>query len=393
MNTRILIGLIGGGGLALGAPAATPDTRISGTGPSAGTVTLPLTELRELWEHSRQAPATPAPHPPPVGALITELVLDLSLEPGRSRGTVTASVRTLAPDWQRVELFGGDLGVDQVTGEAAVDLTDDGYGVLLHQVGTTAVELAVTAPGVEAWQPETPVLLTMAPGTARKVRIHHIPPGHRLSLGDQYASPDAKGTATFTLGGRDSSLKLAVTKAEDRPPARTESVALAQAVIPSLVCHQRLVMDGGLLTTIAMEVRHRQDTVLALTLPPGADLLQCAVAGTPAQPKTRDQGIELTLAGAAAATGTTRLELAYFTKLPPLSPAGGTLQLALPHSPLFHERLEWTLDLPECVQTTSLRSNAEAAKPIQGARSISLKREFWKADPVTAELHYAGARP
>lgn len=68
------------------------------------------------------------------------------------------------------------------------------------------------------------------------------------------------------------------------------------------------------------------------------------------------------------------------------------MRLGLPHTPLFHERLEWTLELPASLETSGLNSNADATKPVQGAHTIALKREFWKTDPVTAEILYVPAR-
>lgn len=392
MNTRTLTYIVSVGGFALTALAAAPENRSPAKAtPSGGTVTLPLADLQILWEKSQPVQKERAPQPPPVTALVTELVLEIRLDSAQSRGTATAHVRTLVPDWQRVPLFGGDVGVVAVTCPAVVDMAGDCYGLLLHETGATTAEMTVTAPGLGAWRPETPVTLTLAPGTARRIVLHQVPKDHHVSIGNRLVSPDANGDATIILGVGETTLKLALVKAYNRPE-REVMLALAQAVVASFTCHQRLVVDGGVLTEVVMVVRHHSDITLALALPAGADLLQCAVAGKPAQPRSREGGIDLTLNGANAAADGTKLELSYFTKLPPLNPAGGTVRLGLPHTPLFHERLEWTLELPASLETSGLNSNAAAAKPVQGAHTIALKREFWKADPVTAEIFYIPAR-
>ena len=390
MNTRSLSYIVGVGGLALTALSAAPENRRpSEAVPSGGTVTLPLAELRNLWEKSQPERQEPMPQPPPVTALVTELVLELRLEAAQSRGTAIAHVRTLVPDWQRVPLFGGEVGVAAVTGPTVVDMAGDGYGLLLHETGATTAEM--TAPGIGAWRPETPVALTLAPGTARRIVLHQVPKDHRVSIGDRLVSPDGNGDVNITLGVGETRLQLALVKGDSRPE-REDTLALAQAVVASFTCHQRLVMNDGVLTDVVMVVRHHSDITLALALPAGADLLQFAVAGKPAQPHNRSGGIDLTLARSDAAEECTKLGFSYFTKLPPLNPAGGTVRLGLPHTPLFHERLEWTLELPASLESSGLNSNADAAKPVQGAHAIALKREFWKADPVTAEIFYVPAR-
>lgn len=69
MHTRTLTYIVSVGGFALTALAATPETRRPNeVPPSGGTVTLPLSDLRTLWEKSQPEQKEPAPqHWQPLG--------------------------------------------------------------------------------------------------------------------------------------------------------------------------------------------------------------------------------------------------------------------------------------------------------------------------------------
>ena len=64
MNTRTLTYIVGVGGFALTALAATPESRHPAEiPPSGGTVALLLADLRTLWEKSQPEQKEPTPQP------------------------------------------------------------------------------------------------------------------------------------------------------------------------------------------------------------------------------------------------------------------------------------------------------------------------------------------
>ena len=391
MKIRILPLLVGGGGIVLNALAASPE---SSSKPCAeSVVTMPLSELRALWEKSLPAPpvATPKVPEPPVKSVVSELALDLTFGEDACRGTLSAQIQSFTAEWQRVALIGGDLAVETVKGQNAVEVFNERYGVLLQQAAVCSLELAVALPPASSWTAESPVVLNLESAACRRVLLHGVPDGYQIQYGERRLQPTESGELSVPIRLTDSAVSLALVP-RDTKATPSSGLQLAQAVVPTFVCKQRLVMDGGLLSQASLSVRHQGKTTLSVALPVGADLLQCTVDGLPARPNRTEKGIDLDLPEAADAAAGSKLELAYFTKLLPLSPSGGSLNLELPHTDLFHELLEWEVTLPEGLQSSGLKSNATPVKPVQAAQTISLKREFWKSDPVSAEVFYEARR-
>ena len=386
MKPRLLPLIVGAGGLALNAtfalpPESNPSTAVSGVGQA----TVPVAQLYELWEKSRPSPVVKPPVPP-IPVALEVLRLEITLGADRSSGKLTAKVSNLTQDWQRVALVGGEIGIEAAEGGSILDLDTVGYGVLLEPGQREQdITAAVSLPGLAKWTADKPLKLKLASGVCRNVELLALPKLSVLVANERRLTADAEGKASFTLGADETELHLALVQAS----AGGEAVILpSQALISSMTCQQRLVMDGGLLTTLTLAVRHQGGFILPITLPASADILQSSVVGKPVQPTRKADVVEFTIPAAEAGQQSSSVELCYFTKLPVLTATPGTATITLPHSPLFHEKLEWTLTLPEQLQATGLKSQAEPTKPVQGAQILEFKREFWKADPVTAEVFY-----
>lgn len=392
MNIRLLPLLVGGGGLALNAPALPPEPPKSpAIAANVGTVTMPLTDLHELWEKARPRPAA-VPPAPVVPGLLQEMTLELTLDATRCRGTAMVKALAFAAEWQRLPLFGGALAVEAIADEAAVNVDKEGYGLLLQAAGPQTVELTISLPGTETWKEEEPVVVKLAPATTRRLQLRGVPKGMAIAVGEKIHTPGAAGEVSLSPAPGDTELALRLVKATE-PGASAAGIQLAQVTVPLLVCKQRLVTDGGLLTTAEFSFRHQPGMPVLIALPPAADLLQCVLNGVATRPVRRENEIELTLDAAPPEQDGSRLELTYFTKLAAMNAATGSLTLSLPGTVLFHERLDWTITLPEGLAATALNSNAESAKAVQGARELALKREFWKGDPVSAEIFYQKRQP
>jgi len=383
MKPRPLPLLVAAAGLALNSVSALPPE--SSVSPAAGLATVPVTQLYELWEKSRPAPVVRPPVPPtPVALAVLRLEITLGAE--RSAGKLTAHVSNLTQDWQRVSLLGGEVGIEAAEGAAILDLDHVGYGVLLEPGQREQdITAAVSLPGQSKWTAEKPLKLKVAPGVCRNFELLALPKQSVLVANERRLAPDADGKVSFTLAADESELDLGLVLHRNPEDA---VILPSQALISSMTCQQRLVMDGGLLTTLTLAVRHQGGFTLPMTLPPSADVLQSSVVGKPVQPTRKADVVEFTIPTAEAGQQSSAIELCYFTKLAALTATPGTVTVGLPHTSLFHEKLEWTLALPEQIQATGFKSNAEPTKPIQGAQILELKREFWKADPVTAEVFY-----
>lgn len=394
MRIRLLHLIVGGGGLALNAlalPPELPKRQPAIAAENTGTVTMPLSELQKLWEKTQPKPPS-QPVRPVVPAVLQELTLELALHPVRCRGVAKVKATSFSQDWQRLPLFGGALTVESLPAEAAVDVDKAGYGLLLQATGAQSLELDISLPGTAEWKEDDSQVIELPAATTRRILFRDVPKGMAVVVGETTHLPTASGEVVISLKPAETDVAPRLVKAAE-PGASPTGIQLAQVTVPLLTCQQRLVLDGGLLTSATFEFRHQSGTSVVLTLPPGADLLQCALNGAATRPVRRENDIEVMLAEVQPEGTGSKLELTYFTKLPPLTAASGSLTLALPGTPLFHERLDWTITLPEGIAATAMNSNAESAKAVQGSRELTLRREFWKGDPVTAEIFYQKRQP
>jgi len=393
MKIRLLPLIIGGGGLALSASALPPVPPTDKPAPShaGGSVTMPLEDLKALWERAQVRPARDA-EPPPLRALLQKLELEVQLHPERCTGVARVVARSLVEGWQEVELFGGDLSIDSTEDEALLKASPECYVLMMEKPGARTLEFAVSMPGTNHWSDGVNPKIHLPQATVRNVVFKNIPAGFALLNGDKHSASGGSGEARLALPALVKSLDLRLESLNPKVPGAA-AMELAQVTVPLLKCSQRLVMDGGLLTTAEFSFRHRAMANLTLTLPPGADILQCALEGSAVKPSLRENEIDITLSGTTGEEVTSRLQLSYFTKLEPLNQTSGRITLSLPGTALFHERMDWAISLPDGMAATALESNADSPAAVQGAQEIALRREFWRGGPVTAEVFYQKQKP
>ncbi len=393
MKTKLLPLIIGGGGLALSAstlPPVSPADKPA-TSYASGTATVPLDDLKVLWERAQERKATEPDHPP-LPALLQKLELEIQLHPERCTGVARAVVRSLADGWRDVALFGGDLSIDSTADDILLKATPECYVLMVEKAGPQTLEFAVSMPGTSQWTDGVTPKIHLPEAAIRKAVFKNIPAGFGLLHGDNKQAADSSGELRLSIPPLAKSLEL---RLESLNPAATDGkvMELSQVTVPSVKCTQRLVTDGGLLTAAEFSFRYRTMANLTLTLPPGAEILQCVLEDSAVKPILRENEIDITLSGTAGEETTSRLQLNYFTKLDPLAQTSGSVRLSLPGTALFHERLDWAISLPEGITATALESNADSPAAVQGAQQLTLRREFWRGGPVTAEIFYQRQKP
>lgn len=168
------------------------------------------------------------------------------------------------------------------------------------------------------------------------------------------------------------------------------TIATAEAIVSEAKCHLRLVADGAMQTSATYTIRHAAPLALRLELPADVELLSCNVAGQPARPIQREAGaIELSLPKPGdAAKGVTQVTLVYASKTQPFDPISGRTALELPRTPLFIERLDWTVAIPAAFEVTAFDGNVTVGDAPPDAQTIALRKDLCRAERPAVELFY-----
>ncbi len=169
------------------------------------------------------------------------------------------------------------------------------------------------------------------------------------------------------------------------------AIATAEAIITESKAALRLVADGATQSEVSYTIKHQAPLALRLELPEKVELLSCLVDGAAVRPIQRENGVievGLPAPGEKAATVT----LVYTAKLKPLDPVSGEVALELPRTPLFIERLDWSIAVPSVFDITAIDGNltvAEGAKEAaRGDRAVVLRKDFCRAERPAASLFY-----
>lgn len=173
------------------------------------------------------------------------------------------------------------------------------------------------------------------------------------------------------------------------------TVATASAVIGAARAQLRLVADGSLQTSVNYLIRHEAPMAWQLELPKEVDILSCTVAGKAARPIQRDAGvIELRLPALGdAGNAGTEVALVFTGKGPPLDPVSGQVELALPRTALFLERLDWAVAIPDAFDITAVSGNVAIAAGAKldrerGEQIIALRKDLGRGERPSVALFY-----
>lgn len=170
-------------------------------------------------------------------------------------------------------------------------------------------------------------------------------------------------------------------------------IATAEAIITEAKCQLRLVADGSQQTTAAYTIKHRAPLAWTLELPPEVEILSCTVGSQEARPIQRAKGtIEFNLPAPRDATkGQTQIALVYAAKAKALDPVSGQVALELPRTPLFIERLDWSVAIPGVLEITAAEGNVAIAAPAEAnaeTNTITLRKDLCRAERPGVELFY-----
>lgn len=191
------------------------------------------------------------------------------------------------------------------------------------------------------------------------------------------------GSTYFTL---ESPVATAALGAKELP-----LVATAEAVIPDATWSVRQESDGSLLAEGTLKIEHRQPLRAAFECPEGFTLLACTVGGRDTRPVDRGEGrIEIPLPPPDGSV--TEVRLSFTAAATALDPVSGTLELALPRTPLFIRTLQWRIDLPAAYRS-EIHGNLTRENLIESdpPSAIRLRKNLCRDEAPAVSVFYQRA--
>lgn len=168
-------------------------------------------------------------------------------------------------------------------------------------------------------------------------------------------------------------------------------IATAEAIVSEVKAQLRLVADGATQAAVTFAIKHQAPLAWRLELPAEVELLSCSVGGTAAHPILRGDGaIEIPLP--VPDKGVSNVTLVYTAKAKALDPVSGEIALELPRTPLFIERIDWSITIPAAFEVTTFDSNGFVAnQAVEGPRDepgVALRKDFCRGERPVVALFY-----
>ena len=301
-----------------------------------------------------------------------------------------------------IEVEGDDVGGSEVVaagdGRRRLRVLWKSRGILDRKLNLSYQ--APQSPLAKSWTVSGPV----SGGTGESRILYALVPPDGLELSGQHvltasASPRLPAWLQEQLGGSDFLTAEAagplVLTARWLPRVKT-----ADAIVTRAEFVMRLVDDGSHHTVASYAIAHQAPLNWKVELPVGCEILSCKVNDSPARPVLREDAVEfsLTASGDEAA-----ITFSYTGRSEPLDPVSGSVELELPLTGLFIDRLDWELTLPADFETTAVSGNVKISRDPKcgkGGKSekdagsavdsgrIRLVRRLCRGDRPAVEVHY-----
>ena len=188
-------------------------------------VTLPYSEVKELWEAAKARSVEPEEAQPPVQAVVRSMKADVGIGEETIQLSVTFEVESFEDGWHSIPLLGGSAQLVSVEpAGASVVWKDDGYVLLRDEAGESAVTLAFSKTRKGG---RRELILDLVPrnATVQVLSVVGVPRDRGLELNGS-PLPVMNGTATTALSQNLGSLKLGLI-------AAMEDSARPKVAVPS----------------------------------------------------------------------------------------------------------------------------------------------------------------
>lgn len=347
-------------------------------------VTLPYAELKALLEARDESKA---PARPPLAASVASARYELDLGEEVVSGSATFEVQIFSEEWQVVPLLSSAARLTSVEPATSRVVVRDGFHALLTDAAEkTSVTLRFVLPWTGQAGGNPSLFLKRAEAPVSTLVIGHAPAGREVTVadatktGDQYRL-DAGGPLEVGLVSAEA--LLAAEAQNDLP-----RVPMVAAVVDSATSQLRVVPDGSLLCEMRYLVSHKTPVTWSVALPEGSELLSCTVEGEPFAPVDRGEGrLEIDLP---TATGkASEIKFVYASRVEPLEPVSGSLELELPLTPWLIHDVQWQIDLPSGYELAALDGNVVAVKAVSNdALHIRVRKELCRNERPAVQIFY-----
>ncbi len=226
---RIAVGAAAFGNV-FGQNAEVPDV-------AGASVTIPYSELKELWKATRQASSAPAKKPPVAGGLLSARY-EMELRDDRVVGFVEFEAQSFGDDWNVIPLIGSDLHVLAVEpADADVISRDGNYALLTSRATKQRIKLQFVANLVQEGDGSR-VQIPAAPALMSLLTVKGIPPNKTLRVAGASAISNDKGVASFRVtSGEVIDCRLVSTQTVKPQPSEWETFAQCATSFADDVLH------------------------------------------------------------------------------------------------------------------------------------------------------------
>jgi hypothetical protein len=328
----------------------------------------------------REAPPPVKPPPPPIAAALLSAMYQLDAKAGAL--TAEMQVENFDGGWHAVPLSGATMGATAVEPKEARLVVADGHICLItDKAGAQQVKLSFA---MAAQGQGTVLHLAPAPITALTFKELTDGKNMRVQQGSNTLSLAAPGTLALPSQGGELTLSIE----DNRKPAQLAASGVDDAIVSEATYNTQVVRDGSVLTEGTVLVRHDHSTRLELKLPDATRLLQCHVQGEPVRPVVKDAGrLEIPLDDPTTDGAESEVKFSFTAVLPPLQPAEGELDLALPQTPLFAKQIDWNVQLP-AIYELSFSGNVDSFTDKTATPGLHLRKSLSRDQQPQARITY-----
>ena len=317
-----------------------------------------------------------------------ELKAEARIQLTANQGDSASSARLILPENSRIlTVSGADLAEWKSASENKLELTWDTHGISRRRVN---VCYSVPLPDTdETWSLGIPQL---GNDQATKGQIAVVtPPELQLVSEDSLPTLDPSSAPDWMKAeGIPFIVKLPEAETVNVTCKRLSQMQTATAMIKIANFTTQIVADGSTLSSGEIVIQHSDPKPFILNLPEGSEILTCSIDKKPTSPVILSDGsLQIKLTNKSKTSEqTSKINLAYTSKLSEIDPIEGKLSLSLPSTPLFIHQLTWNIILPQQYEVTALEGNLEFSANSQNSNTISLIKQLSRNDAAQTDIFY-----
>ena len=194
MFKRVILHLLLGGFAIAAASAQNPDELDL---PNAR-VTIPYSELKNLWKAAQQQ-TQPQASKPPVAAELLSARYDIEVKGDQVAGVVEFDAQSFGSEWTLLPLIGRETQVHKIEpAEANVVLRDDKYALLTNQPGRQQIRMHFTANLLQEGD-DRRLQIVNSPALVNVVSVRGVPAETMLRIAHGSQIAQEKGVSTWRV--------------------------------------------------------------------------------------------------------------------------------------------------------------------------------------------------